>query len=118
MKSTVIELGEDSFFEEEAVMILFDKTAPEGLREVCVIHEFEEEPPKELLKEGSRIVFGGQEYTVEKIGHVANSTLHELGHISLYFKYDDDQEILPGSAFLSPNNVPKLKEGDTIEFLT
>ncbi|MFL2096511.1 PTS glucitol/sorbitol transporter subunit IIA [Marinilactibacillus psychrotolerans] len=118
MKSKVIEIGEAAFFEGEPVVILFGKDAPEDLKEVCVIHEFEEEPPKELLKVGSKLRFGDQEYSIEKIGDVANETLQDLGHISLYFDFEDDQEILPGAAFLSPGNVPAIQEGTTIEFLT
>lgn len=118
MKSTVIEIGEESFFEEVPVVILFNETAPEGLREVCIIHRFEEEPPENLLKKGSRIKFGTQEYTIEDIGHLANQSLHELGHISLYFNYGDGQDLLPGSAFLSPPTLPKIEVGDTIEFIT
>ncbi len=117
VKSKVIEIGELSTFEDEPVIILFNNTAPIGLREVCIIHEFEETPPKDFLKKGSKMIFAGEEYTIEQIGHVANDTFHELGHISLYFDYDEESEVLPGSAFLSPKNKPILKEGDSIEFI-
>lgn len=116
VKSTVKEIGEFAFFEDVPVLILFNSTAPEGLREVCVIHDFDEVANQEMLKEGSKIVFGEQEYTVEKIGDVANSTLYELGHISLYFDLKDE-ELLPGSAALSPNEIPKIEPGDVIQFI-
>jgi len=117
VKSKVIEIGELSTFDDEPVIILFNDTAPMGLREVCIIHEFEEAPPKDFLKEGSKMIFNGNEYTIEKIGHVANETFYDLGHISLYFDYDEESEVLPGSAFLSPKVKPILKEGDSIEFI-
>ena len=52
------------------------------------------------------------------MGHVANETFYDLGHISLYFDYDEESEVLPGSVFLSPKEKPILKEGDSIEFIT
>lgn len=117
MKSKVIEIGELAIMEEEPVLILFNDSAPPGLREVCIIHEFEGAVPAELLRVGSRIRFNDQEYEVLKIGHVANQTLQELGHISLYFDLGEE-EILPGSAALSPHERPDIHVGDTIEFIT
>lgn len=118
MKSKIIEVGELAIMEEEPVLILFNDSAPPGLREVCIIHEFEEEVPAELLKEGSRIRFNDTEYEVIRIGHVANQTLQELGHISLYFDLNPDEDILPGSAALAPHVRPEVQVGDTIEFIT
>lgn len=117
VKSDIIEVGELADFEDEPVIILFDDTAPPGLREVCVIHKFEAPIEKDFLQKGSKIIFGDEEYTVVNIGHVANETLYDLGHISLYFDYDDPDEILPGSAYLSPNKKPQVKAGDTITFV-
>ncbi|MCB5956114.1 PTS glucitol/sorbitol transporter subunit IIA [Enterococcus sp. CWB-B31] len=115
VKSTVKEIGEFAFFEDIPVLILFNSTAPEGLREVCVIHDFEDDPNENMLKIGSQIVFGSQVYTVEDIGHLANGSLFELGHISLYFDLGEE-ELLPGSVLLSPNKVPEVEAGDIIQF--
>lgn len=117
VKSKVIEIGEQSDLESEPVMILFNASAPEGLREICIIHEFEDSPQENLLRPGSKICFNDKEYTIKEIGHVANQTLRDLGHISLYFHLDEDTELLPGSALLVPNKKPQLKEGDTITFI-
>lgn len=117
IKSTISEIGEFSYFEEEPIIILFNNTAPEGLREVCVIHDFETEPKGELLKVGSKVVFGEKEYEVVEIGHTANKSLQELGHASFYFDLKEDQELLPGSVSLIPNELPKLNLGDTVEFI-
>lgn len=43
VKSRVIEIGEFADFDDVDVIILFNNTSPEGLREVCVIHEYDEE---------------------------------------------------------------------------
>lgn len=118
MKSKVIEIGELAIMEEEPVLILFNDSAPPGLREVCIIHEFEEEVPAELLRVGSRIRFNDKEYEVVKLGHVANQTLQELGHVSLYFDLGEGEDVLPGSAALSPHVRPDIKVGDIIEFIS
>lgn len=117
IKSMVTEIGEFAELEDEPVIILFNDTAPPGLREVCIIHEFEEPIEKDYLQKGSKIIFGDSEYTVENIGHVANETLYDLGHTSLYFEYDDVNEILPGSVYLSPNRKPHVEAGDVITFI-
>ena len=117
IKSTISEIGEFSYFEEEPIVILFNNSAPEGLREVCVIHDFEKEPKGELLKVGSKIVFGENEYEVVEIGHTANTSLQELGHASFYFDLGEDQELLPGSVSLSPHVLPELNVGDQIQFI-
>lgn len=117
VNSVIKEIGEFAYFEDEPIIILFNTTAPEGLKEVCVMHEYHETPTADLLRKGSRILFGKQEYHVDDIGHLANSSLLELGHASLYFDLAPDQELLPGSIAVSPNKIPKLAEGDAIQFI-
>lgn len=116
IKSEVKEIGEFAFFEDAPVLILFNTTAPEGLREVCIIHDFQDDPNEEMLHVGSKIMFGQQTYVVEDIGHVANGSLYELGHASLYFDIGDE-DLLPGSIALSPNVVPEINVGDVIQFI-
>lgn len=120
VKSRVIEIGEFADFDDVDVIILFNNTSPEGLREVCVIHEYDKEitpDSLDLLKVGSVVKFGDNEYSVKEIGKVANSTLKELGHASFYFGLDEDDELLPGSVLLEPAVKPTISVGDTIEFI-
>ena len=116
IKSEIKEIGVDSHFEGEPIMILFNSTAPEGLRDVCVIHDFTDEPNKDMLKKGSKMIFGDQEYMVEDIGGVANETLFDLGHASLYFELAEGEELMPGAIKLTPNKLPDVKVGDVIQF--
>jgi len=117
LKSTVLEIGELAYFEDYPILILFNNSAPHGLREVCVIHEFDEEPSDDFFRKGSKIIFGTTSYTVMEIGEVANQTFKSLGHISLYFDLVEGDELMLGAALLSPNTVPKVKPGDIIRFI-
>jgi glucitol/sorbitol PTS system EIIA component len=117
ISSKILEIGELAISEEYPIIILFNNTAPSEFREISVIHDFKDKPNKEMLKKGSRIMFGNTAYTVEDIGYVANQTLFDLGHISLYFGLEEGANLLPGSALLSPYKLPEIKVGDTIRFI-
>lgn len=117
IKSKIIEIGEMAYFEDYPILILFNDTAPMGLREVSIIHQFEDEPNRDMLQVGSQIILGDKTYTIEKLGNVVNETLFDLGHVSLYFELEEDQEIMPGAALLTPHEVPVLNVGDSIEFI-
>jgi PTS system glucitol/sorbitol-specific IIA component len=115
-KSIVKEIGELAMsFEEEKIMILFGPQAPEGLREVAVIHEVEEDQSESPIKEGSTLKIDDQEFTITAVGSAANDNLKELGHISIYFT-DPAEEVLPGAVFASPQVLPQVKDGSVIEF--
>lgn len=117
ISSKILEIGELAISEDYPILILFNNTAPSEFREISVIHDFKDAPNKEMLKKGSRIMFGNDTYTVEDIGYVANQTLFDLGHISLYFGLEEGSNLLPGSALLSPYKLPDIKVGDSIRFI-
>jgi len=100
-------------FEEEMLVVLFGKGAPASLEDISVIHEFVDEP-KGILKEGSKFKFNDQEYTITDVGSEANNNFEELGHVSIYFK--EEEEILPGAVLAEPSVFPEINVGDTITF--
>ena len=117
IKSKVLEIGEMAYFDGYPILILFNNSAPAGLREVSIIHEFTTPANKEMLKKGSKILFNEKMYTVDAIGDVANQTFYDLGHVSLYFGLEEGAELLPGSVLLSPSEVPQVKVGDILQFI-
>jgi PTS system glucitol/sorbitol-specific IIA component len=114
VKTKIIEIGSMvPAFEEERLVILFGPSATAELKDICVIHEFEDQP-KDALKVGGKIKFGDQEFTIEEVGSQANANFEELGHISIYFR-NAVGEILPGAIIVSPGEFPKFELGDVIE---
>ncbi|EHC6632506.1 PTS glucitol/sorbitol transporter subunit IIA [Listeria monocytogenes] len=101
-------------FEEEKIVILFGPTATNELREISVIHEFQDAPNNALTK-GNTLLIGEQVYTIEKVGTDANKNLEELGHISVYFR-SGQNEVLPGAIVVSPEVFPTITVGDSIQF--
>ncbi|EHL4774085.1 PTS glucitol/sorbitol transporter subunit IIA [Listeria monocytogenes] len=101
-------------FEEEKIVILFGPTATNELREISVIHEFQDVPNNALTK-GNTLLIGEQAYTIEAVGSDANKNLEELGHISVYFR-SGQNEVLPGAIVVSPEIFPTITVGDSIQF--
>ncbi|EAE7904285.1 PTS glucitol/sorbitol transporter subunit IIA [Listeria monocytogenes] len=101
-------------FEEEKIVILFGPTATNELREISVIHEFQDVPNNALTK-GNTLLIGEQTYTIEEVSSDANKNLEELGHISVYFR-SGQNEVLPGAIVVSPEIFPTITVGDSIQF--
>lgn len=115
-KTKIVEIGslvED--FSEEFLLILFGPEAMAELRDICVIHE-STDTPKTVLEKGGRLTIGDQEYNILEVGEEANSNFESLGHISIYFRNDENNEILPGAILVEPKIFPNLNVGDDIQF--
>lgn len=117
IKSKVLEIGELAYFDDYDILILFNDSAPVGIRDVSIIHSFEDQPNKHMIQEGSKIYFNDIEYTVEAVGDVVNETLFDLGHASLFFGLEEGTDLLPGAILLTPYVKPIVKAGDTITFI-
>ena len=113
-KSKVIEIGElVPQFAEQQLVVIFGPTAPDELKEICVIHEVEQNDDPEPLKVGGTITFGDQKFHIDAVGSMANANLQELGHLSVYFR-NQAGETLPGAISASPAGFPDVKVGDYI----
>lgn len=112
-KSVVKEIGVlVPTFKDDKIMILFGPQAPKELREMAVIHEFEE-LGKDPLKEGGQIQFGNEVFKITALGDLANKNFEELGHISIYFQ-EPMEDVLPGAVFAAPHAFPTINEGTVI----
>lgn len=101
-------------FKEDKILILFGPQAPKELREMAVIHEFEDLLEEEPLKQGGTIQFGEERFTITALGDLANKNFRELGHVSIYFQ-EPMEEVLPGAVFAAPHSFPNnINEGTVI----
>lgn len=115
VKTKVVSIGKDAYFEGYPLLVIFGKNCPDELKDICIVHEYMDKPNAEMIKVGGKILIGGNEYTVEKIGgDAANENLYNLGHMTINFSPDLD--LMPGSILVSPCVVPDIKQGDIIEF--
>jgi glucitol/sorbitol PTS system EIIA component len=115
MKSTVIHVGSEAYtFEQEKIIILFGPKAPQELRDISIIHDFELNP-EEPIKD-NHLVIDGKKYDIVVIGKEVLKNLATLGHVSVYFM-DPPTDILPGSIYVKPFEIPQIKHGSVIEIL-
>lgn len=117
MQSTkVVEIGPlVEEFAEEFLLILFGPEATPELKEICVIHQVEN-APHDTIKVGGILTISNQNYIIEKVGNEANSNYESLGHISIYFRDNGVDDVLPGAIVVTPKIFPKVAIGDQIIF--
>lgn len=117
MQTRVISIGpEAKELIEGGIIILFNPSAPEELKEISVLHEREDDA-KNVLHEGGIISFGSQEYTIDFVGSDANANFDALGHLAIYVNNGDgDTGQLPGSVFISSKtfDLPTIEVGQQI----
>lgn len=112
----VVEIGEMvPAFEEEMLIVLFGQMAPPELRAICVVHDYQAKEDN-VLKVGTKLKLGSQEYTITKVGDAANKNFRELGHVSVYFR-NGENDILPGAIIAEPVIFPKLQVGDRLKII-
>ena len=87
IKSKITAIGPQAIDEKQPLLILFGETASERLREVSLIHGFENNPIGGYdIKKGSKVMIGSSEYEVEFVGQLVESNLTSIGHTVLAFR--------------------------------
>lgn len=114
IRSKVLSVGEMAYFEDYPMLILFNATAPDELKDVCVVHEFTDPINDEMLKKNGRIVLGEQELHIKEVGSVANQNFAALGHITLQFPGEEEADVLPGAVLVEETDIPRVAEGEQI----
>ena len=116
IKSKITAIGPQAIDEKQPLLILFGETALERLREVSLIHDFENDPIGGYdIKQGSKVTIGSSEYEVEFVGQLAESNLTSIGHTVLAFKEvpETPQE---NAIYLKPHVMPEIEIGTEIVF--
>lgn len=98
-------------------LILFKDDAPDSIKEVALIHNYQGDFPADYLKVGAKISFGQSQYTITKVGDLVTANLNEIGHTVFYFQdVPGDEAIMHNGIYLSPAQTPSLLAGDKIIF--
>ncbi|MEY8662085.1 PTS glucitol/sorbitol transporter subunit IIA [Ligilactobacillus faecis] len=116
IKSEVMAIGPEAISDKEPMLILFDESASERLREVSVIQRFENDATKNYdLQVGSKIQIDAKEYTVKYLGELVESNLTSIGHTVFNFKELPSKEHLQENViYLEPHVLPQIKVGSQI----
>jgi PTS system glucitol/sorbitol-specific IIA component len=109
MQATIVEIGQKAISEKEAMLIFFNETATELIKEYTIIQRFEASGYADL-NVGEKILFGTQEYTIQSVGKSVTEQLEELGHITFFFG-SEPPEALINAISLVEGNLPKLEVG-------
>lgn len=114
LQLNVLEVGEDApLMMEEGMMILFNDTVPQELKDIAVIHNGRDIAPE--LQAGDVMQIGNESFEVLFVGSKANETLNELGHAT--FSFDGcSQSELPGTICLEKKAIPEISKDTVIRF--
>lgn len=109
-EATIVSIGDMvEEFKNQNMIILFDESAPEELKEISVVHrggKFQGE-----VMPGDLLFIGASGYRITAVGEVANKNLKNIGHVCLKFDGKAEPE-LPGNIHLEEKALPDLKVGE------
>ncbi|KAF1295533.1 PTS sorbitol transporter subunit IIA [Enterococcus sp. JM4C] len=116
MKAIVKEIGSQALSDKEPLVILFGDTATPALKKYSVIQTISEETPVELKVSG-KILFDGEEYTIQYVGNTANQNLQAIGHLTLIFDAVPEEDRIVNGVYLTPYVVPNFNKNTEIVYL-
>lgn len=115
-KTEVVRLGSEALNAlDQNLLILFGQEVPEILEDMVFVHnnkQISAEP-----KKGDLVLVDDQEFEILCVGDVVYQNLSQLGHCTLTFGENEDQEILPGSIYLKAVKAPKAGIGSIIQII-
>lgn len=114
-KSVVQSVGKNAIRPKDPLIILFDESATEALKNVSVIHSFDENTQVEL-KVGGTITFGEQEYKITQVGPLANENLQAIGHVTVVFKEVAEDDEMANALYVEPFILPEIESGTVITY--
>lgn len=114
-KAIVKSIGKEAISEKEPLIILFDESATEALKNFSVIQQFETKTEKALTV-GDSLSFDKQEYKIVQVGPLADENLASMGHVTLVFKEFDQDNKLDNALYLEPHELPTIQVGTVIQY--
>ncbi|MBL4259971.1 PTS glucitol/sorbitol transporter subunit IIA [Vibrio fluvialis] len=113
-KATITEIGMlASEALEENMLILFNQTAPEEVKDYCFIHD--QGLYSGMITTQSTLLIADKDFIVTAVGSAVSQNLANLGHITIKFdgKMDPEQ---PGTVHVIGHRPNSIHEGDEIVF--
>ncbi|MBG9813662.1 hypothetical protein ABD68_19425 [Bacillus endophyticus] len=113
-QSIVTEVGSQvELFLQEKMIILFNDSAPDDLRDVSVVHKrcsLEED-----IKIGDELVIDNQSFKVTFVGNKVNETMRDLGHSTITFDGSSKSE-MPGMICVEEKEIPTITSSSQLMF--
>lgn len=114
-ETKVTAVGEDvPIILQEKVMILFDEKAPKELHDVAYVHRGG--ALLDDIQAGDVIWFGMDDFKILFVGEQVNTTMKELGHLSINFSGSQTSD-LPGTMCIEAKPIPEIGIGTSIKIL-
>ncbi|WP_413524431.1 PTS glucitol/sorbitol transporter subunit IIA [Carnobacterium divergens] len=116
LTGTVTSIGPQAISQKDPIIILFGEEATEDIREVSVIQAFPADKAAITLEVGQKVAFDDTVYTITAVGSLASDNLNSIGHITLSFTEVPTEGMLGNGIYLTPFDLPEIKEGTTIHY--
>lgn len=114
LEVNVVGIGSDAeLMFEEKIMILFNNTVPNELKEIAIVHDVQSWSEEVIV--GDKMVIDGEVFNVLFVGDKANETLRDLGHATFNFDGAADSK-LPGTICLEAKPIPRVTPSTVISF--
>lgn len=109
------EIGKDAISKKEPIIILFNQSATDDLRQVSVIQSFEDDKKVVSPKTGDEMIIDEQTYKIDFAGELVSSNFESVGHATLFFM-EVPEHPQPNGIYLTPHVLPAFKVGSTITY--
>jgi Phosphotransferase system sorbitol-specific component IIA len=118
VKAHVTAVGPQALTDGDEMVILFNQTASEALREVAVIQEFDQpqDQAKIKLAVNDRLTIAGHDYVINRVGKLVNDNLESIGHVTLVFGEAGPSGLQNALHFDNQGTKPKFKVGTEIVY--
>ena len=111
IENLIVSIGENAISSQDKMLILFDETATEEIKNVAIIHDNHQGEKPYQIGVGDTLTVGDQVYTLMEIGERVNESLTMLGHATLLFREREEADLLPNAIYLTPPILPSLEVG-------
>ncbi|MHC9536503.1 PTS glucitol/sorbitol transporter subunit IIA [Dellaglioa sp. BT-FLS60] len=115
IKARIEEIGKDAISKKEPIVILFNQSATDDLRQVSVIQSFEAGQEITSPKTGDDMQIDDQTYKIDFAGELVDSNFKSVGHATLFFMATPEHP-QPNGIYLTPHVLPDFKVGSTITY--